>query len=404
MGKPVSIVLAGIGGMGAVYLGALLENKEKRDFRLAGTVDPQPRRCPHLAELRARGIPVFESLEAFYARRRADLAVIASPIQFHCGQTCLALSRGSAVLCEKPAAATIQEMYRMREAEREYKRWVAVGFQWSFSTAIRALKGDIQSGDYGRPRRLKCLYLWPRNEAYYRRNDWAGKVKDAAGRWILDSPVNNAMAHDLHNMFYVLGDERESAVLPVRIEAELYRAHEIENFDTAALRCLTGGGVEVLFYVSHAVSVDSGPVMSYEFERGCIGGAGRGAEITGTSATGEKNYGSPDCEPLRKLWEAIDSANGRTLPGCGLEASLGLTLAVNGAQDSCPEPLGFPQDLIMSRGEPGSRDVVVTGLDEVLRECFLKNALPSELGASWSRKGRTVSLEDYVHFPGGAAK
>ncbi|MBP1769071.1 MAG: oxidoreductase domain protein [Candidatus Aminicenantes bacterium] len=166
MGKPVSIVLAGIGGMGAVYLGALLENKEKRDFRLAGTVDPQPRRCPHLAELRAREIPVFESLEAFYARRRADLAVIASPIQFHCGQTCLALSRGSAVLCEKPAAATIQEMYRMREAEREYKRWVAVGFQWSFSTAIRALKGDIQSGDYGRPRRLKCLYLWPRNEAY----------------------------------------------------------------------------------------------------------------------------------------------------------------------------------------------------------------------------------------------
>ncbi|MBP1769070.1 MAG: oxidoreductase domain protein [Candidatus Aminicenantes bacterium] len=162
--------------------------------------------------------------------------------------------------------------------------------------------------------------------------------------------------------------------------------------------------MEVLFYVSHAVSVDSGPVMSYEFERGCIGGAGRGAEITGTSATGEKNYGSPDCEPLRKLWEAIDSANGRTLPGCGLEASLGLTLSVNGAQDSCPEPLGFPQDLIMSRGEPGSRDVVVTGLDEVLRECFLKNALPSELGASWSRKGRTVLLEDYVHFPGGAAK
>ncbi len=401
MGKPVSIVLAGIGGMGAVYLDALLENKEKRDFRLAGTVDPQPQRCPRLPDLQTTGIPVFESLEEFYKLHRADLAVIASPIQFHCGQTCFAVSRGSSVLLEKPAAGTVQEVYRMREAEKTSGRWVAVGFQWSFSTAIQALKKDVRAGLYGRPHRLKCLYLWPRNEAYYRRNDWAGKIKDAEGRWILDSPVNNAMAHDLHNMLYVLGRERERAALPVRIEAELFRAHEIENCDTAALRCFTGDGVEILFFVSHAVSVDTGPVISYEFEQGLIGGAGRGAEIKGSSLTGEKNYGSPDSEPLRKLWEAIDAADGRSLPACGLEAALGLTLAVNGAQDSSPEAIGFPPDLIVSRGEQGSRDVTVTGLAEALEECYAKNALPSELGVSWGRKGRTVSLTDYVYFPGG---
>jgi hypothetical protein len=279
-----------------------------------------------------------------------------------------------------------------------------VGFQWSFSAAIQALKKDIQSGLYGRPRRLKCLYFWPRSEAYYRRNDWAGRIRDAAGRWVLDSPVNNAMAHDLHNMLYVLGREREGATLPVQIEAELYRAHEIENFDTAALRCFTGDGVEILFYVSHAVSVDTGPVISYEFEQGLIGGAGRGAEIKGSSLTGEKNYGNPDSEPLLKLWEAIDASDSQSLPACGLKASLGLTLAVNGAQDSCPNPHAFPADLIVSRGEPGSRAITVTGLSEVLEECYAKNALPSELGVSWSRKGRTLSLADYVSFPGGLAK
>ena len=403
MGKPVSLVLVGIGGMGAVYLSALLENREKRDVRLVGAVDPQPQKCPYLEKLRAGGIAVFSSLEEFYARRRADLAVVSSPIQFHCDQTRLALSRGSQVLCEKPAAATVQDVERMKDAEQRAGKRVAVGFQWSFSASIQALKRDIQKGIYGRPRRLKCLYLWPRNEAYYRRNEWAGKVRDAEGRWVLDSPVSNAMAHDLHNMFYILGGERENANLPVRVEAELLRGHAIENFDTAALRCFTGDGVEILFYVSHAVSIDTGPVMSYEFERGSVGGAGRGADIMGTSPAGEKNYGCPDKQPLRKLWETIDSVNGGLLPACGLEAALGLTLAANGAQDSCSQPVDFPPEIIRLRGEPGSRDVLVPGLAEVLHECFVRNALPSELGISWSRKGRTVSLRGYGYFPGGSS-
>jgi predicted dehydrogenase len=402
MHKPVSIVLVGIGGMGAVYLAALLENKEKRDFRLVGAVDPQPRRCPLLAELQALDIPVFERLEEFYGRHRADLAIIASPIHFHCTQTCLSLSRGSCVLCEKPAAGTVQEVDRMREAERAAGKWVAVGFQWSFSSAIQALKNDLRGEMYGRPLRLKCLYLWPRNETYYRRNDWAGKLKDTEGRWILDSPANNAMAHDLHNMFYVLGRERETAARPVRVEAELYRAHEIENFDTAALRCLTGDGVEILFYVSHAASIDTGPVFSYEFEGGEIRAAGRDTEIRGFLPAREKSYGTPDREPLRKMWEAIDSADGQTLPSCGLEAALGQILAVNGAQDSMPEVQKFPGTIIVSKGEPGSREVTVAGLAEVFEECYRKNALPSELGVSWSRKGRLVSLTDYLYFPGGS--
>ena len=401
MSKPVSIVLVGIGGMGAVYLAALLENAGKRDFHLAGAVDPQPQRCPQLSELRASDVPIFARLEEFYERHRADLAIISSPIHFHCDHTCLALSRESDVLCEKPAAATVQEVARMREAERTAGRWVAVGFQWSFSPAIQALKSDLIAGIYGRPRRLKCLYLWPRSEAYYKRNDWAGRLRDSEGRWILDSPANNAMAHDLHNMFYVLGRERVAAARPIQVEAELYRAREIESFDTAAIRCLTDNGVEILFFVSHVASIDTGPVFSYEFERGEVRGSGRDTDIRGSSAAGEKNYGSPDREPLRKMWEAIDSVNGKGIPACGLEAALGQVLAVNGAQDSMPEIQGFPGTMVVSKGEPEDREVTVAGLTEVFKESYRKNALPSELGVPWSRKGRRVSLTEYAHFPGG---
>jgi hypothetical protein len=83
---------------------------------------------------------------------------------------------------------------------------------------------------------------------------------------------------------------------------------------------------------------------------------------------------------------------------------LGQTLTVNGAQDSRPEIQDFPKEIIVSQGEPGSREVTVAGLAEVFNECYQKNALPSELGVSWSRKGRVVSLADYVYFPGGKAR
>ena len=38
-------------------------------------------------------------------------------------------------------------------------------------------------------------------------------------------------------------------------------------------------------------------------------------------------------------------------------------------------------------------------LVDVLDDCYVKNALPSELGIVWSAKGRPVDLADYRSFP-----
>ncbi|MDH7512257.1 MAG: Gfo/Idh/MocA family oxidoreductase [Clostridiales bacterium] len=402
MNEPVSLVLVGIGGMGSVYLEALLDKWESGVFRLAGAVDPEPERCPHIDKLHLLGVQIFEKLEDFYARERAQLAIISSPIQFHPLQTRLALAHRSHVLCEKPVAATIQEARDMLEAKKEAGKHVAIGYQWSFSSAIQRLKKDIKQGIFGRPKRLKCLYLWPRDEAYYRRNDWAGKKRDSKGRWILDSPANNAMAHDLHNMFYILGKTGETSALPARVEAELYRAYDIENFDTGVLRCFTEEGTEILFYVSHACEADTGPVFRYEFEAGAVEARGRNADIKALLATGEAiNYGNPDSEPLRKMWEAMDCAKRETIPACGIEAAVSQTLCLNGAQESMPEITNFPFSLIKRRGEPGQMSITVKGLEDVLGECYEKNLFPSELGVSWSKKGKVIDLTHYRNFPGG---
>jgi predicted dehydrogenase len=411
MAEAVSLVMVGVGGMGAAYLEALLGKSDQGLFRIAGAVDPQPNRCKQYVEMRAMGVPCFVSLEDFYRNRKAELAVISSPIQVHMRQTSFALAKGSHVLCEKPAAGTIQEVRAAIEAEKAAARWVAVGYQWSFSPAVQALKDDIRSGLFGAARKLKCLYLWPRDEGYYARNDWAGKRKDAEGAWVLDSPVQNAMAHDLHNMFYVLGKTPETSARPAEVEAELYRANAIENFDTAAARIRTEEGVEILFIVSHASEADRGPVARYEFEKAVVRCDSRTSGLWAEFPDGSrKDYGVPDAGPMAKLWQSIAACREEgARPVCGLEAASSQTLCVNGIQDSMPDIRDFPAGLVRTvegPGErrlavetPGARRRVVDGLDEALEACYEAEKLPSEIGLSWGAKGAKVDLRQYTSFP-----
>ncbi|MGZ5439826.1 MAG: Gfo/Idh/MocA family oxidoreductase, partial [Candidatus Aminicenantales bacterium] len=91
MSEPVSLVMVGVGGMGAAYLEALLARKDENLVRIAGAVDPQPNRCRQYVEMRAMGVPCFVSLTDFYRNRMAELAILSSPIQYHRPQTCFAL-------------------------------------------------------------------------------------------------------------------------------------------------------------------------------------------------------------------------------------------------------------------------------------------------------------------------
>jgi predicted dehydrogenase len=403
MPEPISIVLVGLGGYGQVYLAALLDQRDDTRFRVVAGVDPAPQNCTRLAELQALGVPVYRSLQQFHRCGGADLAVISSPIHRHCSQTCLALSHDSHVLCEKPVAATVQDVDRMIRARDRAGKHVAIGYQWSFSTPIQRLKQDILAGHFGAPRRLKSLCLWPRDETYYRRNNWAGRQFDARGAWVLDSPANNAMAHDLHNMLYLLGPRVDASAQPVAVVAELYRANDIDNFDTAALRVSTDSGTEILFYGSHAIAEEGGPEFCFEFERATVTyTTGQSPIIARLSDGSSRNYGGPNDQPhATKLWTCLAALSGNGTIPCGLEAARSQTLCANGAQDSAGAPIDFPRELVHVKGEAPQRLVWVTGLADTLRQCYAGGVLPSETGVGWARAGRRIDLRGYRHFPGG---
>jgi predicted dehydrogenase len=395
MSKPVSIALVGIGGYGNTYVNALLDAPE-RVFTFAAAVDPSPTSCRRLADLQARSVPQYPTLEAFYAAGgSADLAVISTPIFLHARHTALAVANRTHVLCEKPLCSTPDEARAMAEARDAAGAHVAIGYQWSFSRAIRELKRDVLSGLFGRPRRLRTLVLWPRDESYYRRNRWAGAKRDPQGNWVGDSPVNNACAHYLHNMLYVTGGATDHSAEPSLVAAELYRAHAIENYDTAALRCRTRDGAEILFVVSHATSSAVGPVFSYEFERGVVEfNDGPGGSIVARFRDGStKNYGSPNENREAKLWLTMDAIRSGAPTLCGIEAATPHVQCAWAAQQSMPDIVTFPATRIRVTGEPGKRRTSVEGLQQILERCYAEGTTPSELGADWAVPGREVRIE-----------
>jgi predicted dehydrogenase len=391
-----SIAVTGIGGYGNLFVRALLSAPPEQEVRFAAAIDPAPERCPHYAELLEACIPIFPDLETFYRSAHADLVVLAAPIHLHAPLTCLALEHGSHVLCEKPLGASVEDARRMLEAEKRSGKVVSIGYQWSFSRAILALKRDLQAGRFGRPLRMKTLVLWPRSRSYFQRNNWAGRVRADDGAWVLDSPANNATAHYLHNMLFVLGGAREASAWPTRVEAELYRANPIENYDTAALRVATDACPDLLFLTAHPVMGYQGPLIHYEFENAVIDFPGEDQAFQATLRGGETiTYGSPQDGEIGKLWDTVAAIRGGPPPACGIRAAIPQMACILAAQQT---PIHtFPPELVQVQETEVDASTAVEGLFEDLQACYEHNQLPSERGLGWAKGARGVEIDRRIY-------
>jgi len=373
MSDKVKILLVGIGGYAATYVNPLLDGV-RDDCEIVGCADPFPNSCKRLEEIKERGIPLFSDMKEFFeAGLKADLAVITTPINFHSSQIKLALANGCQVLCEKPLCGDIADIPSLIEARDAAGKYVAIGYQWSHADAILAMKKDIMDGLYGAPVLMKTLVLWPRGYAYYKRGSgWAGKLRAPNGDLILDSVANNATAHYLHNILFVLGDAVDKAAMPKKLDASLWRVNNIENYDTCSIEMEFENGGRGLFIVSHATDRNLNPVFDYQFEKGRIvfeEGADRKI-IRGILADGtEKIYGDPFADGTNKLWRAVDAVRDPSVkPVCGLEAATPHAQCI--AQAQAFGITTFPADRITEREDASG--LYVKGLGEALKKAYDK--------------------------------
>lgn len=372
--EKVRILLVGIGGYASTYVNPLLDGK-RDDVEIVGCADPFPNSCKRLEEIKERGIPLFADMNEFFAAGlKADLAVITTPIHLHTRQIKAALAAGCHVLCEKPICGDVDDIPSLIEARDAAGKYVAIGYQWSHADAILALKRDIMAGVFGAPKLLKTLVLWPRKYDYYKRGcGWAGKIRSAEGDLILDSVANNATAHYLHNMLYLLGETIDTSAMPEKLDAALFRVNNIENYDTASFEMSFANGARALFLVSHASKNPQEPIFEYTFERGKVL-FDEGAPVDGKKVIRaifndgtEKIYGDPFENQVAKLWRAVDAVKDPAVqPVCGLEAATAHAKCIALAQKS--EIRSFPAERIIEREK--ATGLYVEGLGEAMKEAY----------------------------------
>lgn len=378
------VLLVSVGIFGQRYLTELTSGSY--DATLVGIVDV----VPHLEEkypvISQLSIPVFPTMEAFYARNAADLVIICSPIHLHTEMILCALDHGSNVLCEKPLCADPAETRQLEQAAAQKNLILSVGWQLNYDRTVQKIKQLILSGAFGPVRGGKCLHGMRRGRNYYSRNNWSGHLF-VHGKPVMDSPFMNGCAHTFQMMTYLLGNTMTEAEDIVRVEGELYRANPtLENYDIAALRCFTRENVPLLYLTCHAMREENlGRFAEMEFEAGTlIWEEGLSYRFVYRDGREPLDFG-PDSSPrFQKLHDMLACMRGQrdlplSLPHTGLPHLHAVLLAQNlPVQD-------IPADRIDILEEKGDRFCCPKNLESVLREAYAKNALPMEIGLSLVR-------------------
>lgn len=405
--KKLAILVVGIGGYGTGFVDELLHHGELYNGYFAAAIAPHPDHCYFYPELVEKQIPIYHTLEEYFAdleakgEKPADLAVLSTPIHFHKSGIIDCLEHGMQVLCEKPACSTVDELKEIIDVRDRVGLPVSIGYQWSHSEAILALKQDILDGKLGKPLTMRTIVLWPRDKAYYGRSSgWSGK-KRIGDTWVLDSVASNATAHYLHNMFFCAGESIDRSADIKEFTVETYRANAIETYDTCVLRGTTVNGTKLLFVVSHAIAANEnhGPEFEYVFEKGVVKFFRENEDTEHLTAYFDdgtvKEYGVPSGGVRRKFMMACDIAEGKGQVVCGPEAAGIHTKCVNAITELIPETPVFPADITVDDTE-GNR-VYVKGLADVLHKCYDEWKLPSELGTGWGEP-KSIDMTGYNHF------
>ena len=386
MHDTVRFAVVGVEGYSRSHLSMVASLAEAGRARLAASMIINPGDHPDIvAEFERRKVRVFADYGAMLEACRGDVDVVTLPvpIYLHAPMTIAALDAGYHVLVEKPVAGCLAEADAMIAAWRRNDRHCAVGFQQIYSPVFQVLKERIVSGRLGSVRQIAVAALWPRPQAYYDRNEWAGKLF-CQGRPVYDSPFNNALAHQIMNMLYLASPHRGQAASVHHIEAELYRAYDIESFDTGCLRAQTSEGVQLVFAAAHACSETMNPLMRLDAESALVSWEiGADASIAYEDGTVESvsEYSPRSC----MIENIADAVLGHVpQPHCTLEigrAHVAYIDAVHRAAEIRDVPAAY-----VTTNEDNQR--VIAGIEETVRATWDTGQLFSELGSLFAQESK----------------
>ena len=260
----------------------------------------------------------------------------------------------------------------------------------------------LLSGKMGKVKRLKCYAFWPRKNAYYGRNGWAGALFSPSGAPILDSPFTNAVAHYLNLLLFYAGNTFEGTADVKSVQAGMFRVNPITSCDTANIRIQTKDDKEILFYVSHAVPTTVGPISDIECEKGTIHYTQQETIVTDTQGNEIERFASAAGGEIRQnvwngLFNRLSDPDGFI---CTVRLASKAVLVSNAVFDSAPI-VDLPASLVdIAVDDDGHTLRIIRPMAELLKRCYDENRLISKEEFPYAVESAPLDVENYKGFTG----
>ena len=394
------VACVGIGGFARNYVSAALTLQGEGKVRLAAAADPFAERNPEtVAALRSHDVRLYRTIDELLAAEKGlDLVTIGTGLHLHGPMALAVLKYGAHVFLAKPSTVTVQSVDRMIEAAEVARRVLAIDFQHSYTEGAQAIKQAIADGRLGRVERVSACLIWRRGNHYYTRTPWAGRVK-LGDDYVLDGPMNNPHAHYLNNALYFACPQRRGFAAPVRVQAELYRSHAIDNEDTACLRAATDSGAEIL--IASTLSGQAGPDVTDLRVHGSKGQAAWAMTSYAIRPAGgepvEKSF--PRSKPIHSFRQVVDCIQIGGRPTVSIADTRSHVLLTNGAYESARTVRTVPPDYIDEQSTKDN-DVVpaIRAINSLARQAAAEHRLFSELGVPWAQASPVFDLAGYQRF------
>ena len=148
---------------------------------------------------------------------------------------------GVHVVCEKPAALSLDQLDAMTDAAERNDRRLAVVFQQRTGSAAAHVRGLLDSGALGRPLVATCQTLWFRDPAYFA-VPWRGKWATEGG-----GPTLGLGIHQIDLLAWLLGDWAS-------VQGQLWRLDRETQMEDVSTAVIAFAGGTVASVITSALS------------------------------------------------------------------------------------------------------------------------------------------------------
>lgn len=181
-----------------------------RECELAAVCDVEPGRAAQVAD--EIGAPMHFDDYSDLCRADIDAIVVATPAPLHVRQSLEALSAGKHVLCEVPAAWTLEEAEQLaRGVERSGRKYMFAENMCYFAY-IQTYIDLVRRGEIGRPLYAEGEYVHDCRPLMHDRFDGVTPGSESGATWRASLPPIHYCTHDLGPILEALETRCVSAV------------------------------------------------------------------------------------------------------------------------------------------------------------------------------------------------